>query len=68
MARSTRHAQLGLGYIANSRIRAEFLYYGNWGRVAPDNALRYTENIWRVNIKIGLSHARLSHVWDPSEQ
>jgi hypothetical protein len=58
-------AQLGLGYVANDRIRAELLYYANWGRVAPSNDLAFTENIIRLNIKIGVKRALLSHVWNP---
>jgi len=52
-------AQVGVGYIVNHRIRTEFLHYANWGRPNPDDGLRFTQNIWRLNVKVGLSHALL---------
>lgn len=58
-------AQVGLGYLANPRVRVELLYYANWGRVAPSNDLEFTENIIRLNVKVGLKRALLSHVWNP---
>jgi hypothetical protein len=61
-------AQVGLGYVANSRVRIELLYYANWGRVAPSNNLQFTQNIIRLNIKVGVKHALLSHVWNPTEK
>ena len=61
-------AQVGLGYIANPRIRIELLYYANWGRVAPSNDLAFTQNIIRLNIKVGVKHAILSRVWNPMEK
>jgi hypothetical protein len=61
-------AQVGLGYVANPRIRMELLYYANWGRPDPANGLAFTENIIRLNVKIGVKHALLSHVWNPGER
>jgi hypothetical protein len=61
-------AQVGVGYVANHRIRAEFLYYANWGRPHPDDDLRHTQNIWRLNVKVGLSHALLGRVWEPAHR
>src|SRR5215471_6705752 len=61
-------AQVGLGYIADPRIRIELLYYANWGRVAPSNDLAFTQNIIRLNVKVGVKHAILSHVWNPGEK
>lgn len=58
-------AQVGLGYILSHRVRAELLYYANWGRVAPDNDLAFTQNIFRLNVKVGLNHSMLRRVWDP---
>jgi|SRR5579862_6199575 len=60
--------QFGVGYIANPRIRAELLYYGNWGRVTPSNNLAYTENIIRLNVKVAVKRALLSHVWNPGSK
>lgn len=61
-------AQLGIGYIANPHIRIELLYYGNWGRVAPTNDLDFTQNIIRLNVKVGVKRALLSHVWNPADK
>jgi len=61
-------AQVGLGYVANPRVRVELLYYANWGRVAPSNDLAFTQNIIRLNVKVGVKRALLSHVWNPGEQ
>jgi len=60
--------QIGAGYIANPRIRVELLYYANWGRVAPTNDLAFTENIFRLNIKLGVKHALLRQVLNPMEK
>jgi hypothetical protein len=60
--------QVGLGYIANPRIRAELLYYANWGRPDPASGLAFTQNIIRLNIKVGVKRAVLSHVWNPVDK
>jgi len=60
-------AQVGIGYIAHHQVRAEFLYYANWGRVAPDNDLHFNQNIWRLNVKVGLSHRLLGRVLEPGQ-
>jgi len=61
-------AQFGIGYIANPRVRIEVLYYANWGRVASSNDLAFTENIIRLNVKVGLKRALLGHVLNPGEK
>jgi hypothetical protein len=61
-------AQVGIAYIANTRVRAELLYYANWDRVAPENDLTFTKNIIRLNIKVGVTHALLSNVWNPGHK
>jgi len=60
--------QFGLGWVMNTRIRPELLYYANWGRVGPDNTLVFNENILRLNIKVGLNHALLGNIWNPGHQ
>lgn len=57
--------QAGLGWVMNDRIRPELLYYANWGRTGPDNALTYNENIFRLNVKVGFNHGLLGRVWNP---
>jgi hypothetical protein len=58
-------AQVGIGWVTNSRFRPEFLYYANWGRGSPGNDLRYNENIFRLNVKVGVDHALLGNIWNP---
>lgn len=60
--------QVGLGYVANPRVRIEFLYYANFARVSGVNGLQYNQNIFRLNIKVGVKHAILSRVWNPDQQ
>jgi hypothetical protein len=60
--------QVGLGYVANPRIRVELLYYANWGRPDPASGLAFTQNIIRLNVKVGVKHAILSHVWNPGDR
>jgi len=40
----------------------------NLGRVSPSNDLGFTQNIIRLNVKVGLKHSLLSHVWNPGEK
>jgi hypothetical protein len=56
-------AQVGLGYVANPRVRIELLYYANWGRVDPSNDLGFTQNISRLNFKVGVKRRLLSYFW-----
>jgi hypothetical protein len=46
----------------------ELLYYANWGRVAPEDDLQFTQNIIRLNVKVAVKRALLSHVWNPAER
>lgn len=52
----------GLGYIFAHRCRAEFIYHAQFSR--PNGTLEYTDNIYRLNIKIGLSHSILPRALD----
>ena len=44
----------GIGYIVNNRIRVEFNYYAQFNR-SDGGPLLFTENIFRLNIKIKLN-------------
>ena len=55
----------GLGYIPNERLRVEFLYHTQWGQATGSDALVYNQNIFRLNLKIGLKRSILSRVWNP---
>jgi len=55
----------GLGYIPNERLRLEFVYHTQWGEATGSDALVYNQNIFRMNVKIGLKRSILSRVWNP---
>ena len=44
----------GLGYILNKTWRAEFMYYAEYSRSSKTGPMSYTNNIWRMNIKLSL--------------
>jgi hypothetical protein len=55
----------GLGYIPSNRLRVEFVYHAQWGQATGSDALIYNQNIFRLNVKIGLKRSILSRVWNP---
>jgi hypothetical protein len=55
----------GLGYIRSERLRIEFVYHTQWGEATGSDALVYNQNIFRLNVKVGLSRSILSRVWNP---
>lgn len=52
----------GVGYVLNDRIRLEFIYYARFAREDGTEPLEYSENIFRLNMKIGISRAILQSV------
>ncbi len=60
-------AQVGVGWVMNTRVRPELLYYANWGRTSG-GPLVFNENIIRLNIKVGLNHSLLGRVWNPGHE
>jgi hypothetical protein len=55
----------GLAYIPNNRVRVEFIYHTQWGQSTGSDALVYNQNIFRLNIKVGLKHGLLGRIWNP---
>ena len=53
---------VGLGWVINQYVRAEFIYDMQFTRVRPDNDLDWTDNIWRLNFKVARQHGVLQHV------
>lgn len=53
----------GLGYVLNDRVRIEFIYTAQFTRT-DNNALSYTDNAFRLNIKLGLAKGILQRVFD----
>jgi len=54
--------RMGVAYIFHGRVRGEFIYHIQWTR--PNGTLQYTDNIFRLNIKIGLQHGILPRVME----
>jgi hypothetical protein len=47
--------RVGVGYIVDERFRFEFIYHAQYTHPSGNSALVYTDNIFRLNIKIGLN-------------
>jgi uncharacterized protein DUF2490 len=57
----------GIGYVLNDRIRLEFIYYAAFRRPAGSSGLEYTDNIFRLNIKIALGRGILQRVFEEGD-
>ena len=55
----------GIAYIVNGRFTVEAIYHGQYTRPAGSSSLQYTDNIFRLNIKIGLSRGVLDPFFSP---
>jgi len=51
----------GIGHVLNERLRIEFIYYAQFTR-PNEGGLRHTENIFRLNFKIGLAKGVLERL------
>jgi hypothetical protein len=49
----------GVGYVFNDRLRLEFIYYAQFSREDGNGPLEYGENIFRLDMKLGLSRGIL---------
>lgn len=57
----------GLGYIMKSApLRLELIYYAQYTKPYAESGLKYTDNIFRLNIKIALSKGILGSLYNPS--
>jgi len=54
----------GLAYILSNRIRMEFIYHAQFTRPAGSSGLEFTDNIFRLNIKIALNKGLMQRVFD----
>jgi len=52
----------GIGYIVNDDFRLEFTYYAQFTRPAGSSSPEYTDNIFRLNLKIGLHRGLLGRL------
>jgi hypothetical protein len=57
----------GIGYIMKSApLRVEFMYHAQYTQPTEESGLIYTDNIFRLNIKIGLHTGILGSLFNPS--
>ena len=54
----------GVGYVLNHNARLEFVYYAQFTR-SSGGSLAYADNIFQLNLKIGLSGGLLRRVHNP---
>lgn len=54
----------GIAYIVSSRVRVEFIYHAQFTRPAGSSSLEFTDNIFRLNIKIALNKGIMQRVFD----
>ena len=54
----------GIGYIVSSRVRVEFIYHAQFTRPTGGSGLEFTDNIFRINIKIALNKGIIQRVFD----
>jgi len=54
----------GVGYVFNDRLRLEFVYYAEFAR-SSSGSLAYAENIFQLNLKLGLSEGLLRRIHNP---
>jgi hypothetical protein len=54
----------GLGYVLSDRVRLEFVYYAQFAR-SSGGSLEYADNIFQLNIKIGLAEGLLRRLHNP---
>lgn len=48
--------RVGIAYIFSKRVRAELIYHMQWTQETSGGGLKFSENIWRLNIKIAMTH------------
>jgi hypothetical protein len=53
----------GIAYIVSDRVRVEFIYHAQFTRPAGSSGLEYTDNIFRLNIKIAMDKGVLQRVF-----
>jgi hypothetical protein len=55
----------GIGYVVDERIRVELIYHAQFTRPGGDGPLTYTDNIFRVSVKVGVKKGFLQRVMNP---
>jgi hypothetical protein len=54
----------GIAYIVSNRVRIELIYHAQFTRPTGSSGLEYTDNIFRLNIKIALNKGLMQRVFD----
>lgn len=57
--------RFGPAYIVNDRLRIEAIYHVQYTREQPGASLDHTDNIFRLNVKIGLTHGIIQSLSNP---
>ena len=55
----------GIGYVMNDHIRLEFIYHAQFTHPDGSSGLEFTDNIFRLNIKIGLTKGIIGRLQNP---
>ena len=55
----------GIGYVLNESVRIEFIYHAQFTHPGGSKDLEYTDNIWRINIKLGLTKGIIGRLHEP---
>ena len=53
----------GIAYIVSDRVRVEFIYHAQFTRSTGSSGLEYTDNIFRLNIKLAMDKRLLGRVF-----
>jgi Protein of unknown function (DUF2490) len=57
----------GIGRVLNDRLRIEFLYYAELSR-SSGGGLRYSDNIFQLNFRLGLKQGLLRRLLEPTSK
>ncbi len=55
----------GIGYVLDDRLRFEFIYHAQFTHPDDSDALEYTDNIFRLNVKLGLTRGIIGRLHNP---
>ncbi len=56
----------GIGYVMKSLpIRIEFIYHAQFTQPDKESGLKYSDNIYRINIKLGINKGILGSLYNP---
>jgi len=55
----------GIGYVLDDRFRFELIYHAQFTHPDSSSGLKFTDNIFRLNIKIGLSKGIIGRLLNP---